>query len=148
MSDESDRPYPPTLSLHGRRRLLLGLSVAPLAWLVHLVASYAVVGPSCTMSSPWLLHTALTIGALAIAVPGGVTAFRTLRSAADTPVGDRANAGNGGAGGESLAVSERDARSTQRDKLFAAIALANATLFSAIIVLAWTASLVVSPCAP
>ncbi len=122
MSNEDDRPYPPSMHVGQRgAALAYGIFAPPIAWLLHLVASYAIVEPMCGMSHAWLVHTAMTAVALLIAIPGGVLAYRSMHT---------------------------EEGSGARSRLLPTIALANSVLFSLIMILSWTAALVVPPCTP
>lgn len=149
MSDERDHPYPPAIRIPPQSKWVgIGLLAAPVAWLVHLIASFAVVEPACAADAPWLLHAALTIGALVLAITGGVFAFNALREAPDDEATHGTRTDRVTADGPPHPVRFHDPRSAPRNRLLAATAIVNSILFSTIIVLSWTATLVIPPCAP
>lgn len=82
----TDHPYAsdPPAGTRITVELWAGVLLAPLAWLGHLLASYAVATAACG-ASPWVLH-AITVGMLLVAGAGGLFAWRAgrhLREGAD-----------------------------------------------------------------
>ena len=73
-------------------RLVLGLIGAPLAWTLHLAASYAIVGIGCSTGwngvAPAVVVTTLVCAALAVA--SGVASYSAYRRLA--PAGDPSQA--------------------------------------------------------
>jgi nicotinamide riboside transporter PnuC len=120
---------PPKLKA-SKRDIMLALSILtpPAAWLLHLVASYALVGPSCGASAPGMIHASLSVLALLFTAPSGWFAWREWKAAQSDEANDRS--------------------ALQRTRLFAAAGMANTFLFGTIIALSAAASLLLSPCTP
>ncbi len=128
MTDTPVPSAPPLDASRGNLRLAVSIFAPPMVWLLHLVVSYALVESSCGSNVGWLIHTSVSAVALLLALPGGMIARNEWK---DAQADDRS-----------------DHASLQRRRLLAAAGMANSFFFSAIILLAWTASLVISPCAP
>lgn len=80
-----DRVISDKHELHGGRgpiHVLLsiwaGLFAGPLAWAIHLMASFGTVEWTCETGNAWL-HHAVTAGVLVIALAGGFVSWRTWR---------------------------------------------------------------------
>lgn len=108
-------------------RLVAGMLAAPLAWLLHLVVSYALVGPACEGEASWVHHV-VTLAALALALPGGVLAWQAWRGSPpeDSP----------------------GAPARHRTQFLAIAGVVNAVFFSLIILLSWSAAIALAPCPP
>lgn len=107
--------------------LVVGMLAAPVAWLLHLVVSYALVEPMCARGVVWVYHL-VTLGALLLAFPGGWAAWREWRS---TPKD------------EDPAPPGR-----HRTHFLAVAGIVNTAFFSFIILLAWSSAFAISPCGP
>ena len=92
---------------------------APLAWTLHELVSYVLVKVACESGVGWMLHV-LTVGALALAAAGCVTAVRLHRPRLEMP------------------------RSTS--EVLATVGALGSLLFGFGILLEWLPSTVVSPC--
>ncbi len=105
--------------------LVAGMLAAPLAWLLHLAVSYALVGTTCETGRSWPHHVSAAL-ALAIALPGGWAAWKEWRS---TPKDE-----------------EHAPRRRHRTHFLAISGIANSLFFGAIILLSWAAALAIPAC--
>lgn len=67
------------------RRLVFGIGAAPLAWLVHEVTGFAIVGRNCPsnvglVTWQWVALGAITVVSLGLAVTGALVSLRVFRS--------------------------------------------------------------------
>jgi hypothetical protein len=74
----------PKVSKSTNRRLAFGVLAAPTAWLIHEIAGVAIVGRNCQLAEDisswqWVALTGLTVFAAALAIAGGLSAFRVFR---------------------------------------------------------------------
>lgn len=122
---DHEAPTAPVKPEHEARLLVVGMLAAPLAWLAHLGTSYALVQTTCERGISWPHHAAAAI-ALALALPGGWSAWKEWRS---TPKDE-----------------ERAPRERHRTHFLAIAGIVNSAFFSAIIILAWAAAFAISPC--
>jgi hypothetical protein len=70
-----------TGSAPSSRALVVAFLAAPVAWVIHLAASVALVPAACELSSVLVLHLVTVVTALAAI--GGILATRRYRVAAD-----------------------------------------------------------------
>lgn len=125
MSEHEGGAGTPVKSEEEARLLVVGMLAAPVAWLLHLTVSYALVHPICSSGAMWI-HHAVTLAALLLAAPGGWAAWREW----------------------SRTPKDEDPAPPGRHRThFLAIAgITNSAFFILIIVLSWSAALAISPC--
>ena|SRR5215213_5503869 len=108
------------------RALWTGLLLAPTAFLLNLEVAYALVPTACSSRAPVLVHL-VHLGCLALAVFGGLTAWRSWRGSGET--------WPGGAGGP-----------ISRTRFMAGLGLWTSALFALVIVAQWIPSFILDPC--
>ncbi len=115
----------PEKTEHEAKLLVAGMLAAPVAWLLHLVVSYAIVETTCEHGAYWLHHL-VTLLALLLVLPGGWAAWKewsvTPKDVEDAP------------------------RGRHRTHFLAIAGMVNTVFFGLIILLAWSAAIVVGPC--
>jgi hypothetical protein len=110
----------------GTATLYLGALLPPAGWLLHLSASFTLATQLCDGRHHWLLHAVLVV-ALALAVTGGVLAWRNWRGTGSTFDDDR-----GGVIG--------------RSNFLAIAGLASAAFFGLVILLSEVPNWFLDPC--
>jgi hypothetical protein len=106
--------------------LWIGLLVPPTAFLINLEVAYALVPTACGTRSVLLVHL-VHLASLALAVYGGVVAWRTWRRSGATWPG-----GNGGR--------------ISRTQFMAGIGALTGLMFAVVIVAQWIPSFILDPC--
>lgn len=125
LEEHGSTPEHPVKPEAEARLLVVGMLAAPVAWLLHLAVSYALVGTTCRSGSAWI-HHAVSAAALAIAIPGGWAAWKEWKS---TPKDE-----------------ESAPRARHRTHFLAISGIVNSLFFGLIIILTWAAAFVVPPC--
>ena len=108
------------------RALWIGILVAPVAFLLNLEVGYALVPTACSSGNELLTHL-VHLAALALAVFGGVTAWRCWKGTGEIWPG-----GDGGP--------------VARSRFMAGLGWLTSALYALVILAQWIPSFVLDPC--